>query len=278
MNANQRSVERNKSANQPQATGEDTRNAATLASVTTVLQMIELLAAAPRPLALSAIARDLGLSKARAWRNLHSLVAHGYARQDAETERYEIGSKLMVLGESVRERFGIVGAARAEMAVVRDQTGHAVTLTALVDGALTVLEMLQGRTIVEFGIRPGSQLPLHGSAHGHVALAYGPAALLPGLLQTSLHAWTPETIIEPDGLSRQIAAVRAQGWATAVDQVLVGVNALAAPVRDHRGAFAGALAIVGASQFIAAAPTAGQIAQVTEAAARISRRLGWSQA
>ena len=237
-----------------------TDNAETLASVTTVLQMIELLAASPRPLALTAVARTLGLSKPRAWRNLRTLVAHGYARQDADTDRYEIGSKLMTLGESVRERFSIVGAARPEMALLRDQTGHAVTLSALVDGAVTVLEMVQGRTMIEFGFRASSVLPMKASAHGHVTLAFG----------------APDLPVDASpALRRAVAAVRRQGWATAADQVLIGVNALAAPVRDHRGALAGAIAIVGAGKFIPAQPAAEQIALVLDAAARISRRLGW---
>ncbi len=281
MNTDQRSDQRNNSdghdAPRSDAAG-GANDVEALASVTAVLQMIELLAASSRPLALTAIARTLGLSKARAWRNLRSLVVHGYARQDSETDRYEIGSKLMMLGESVRERFGIVGAARLELAALRDATGHAVSLSALVGGVLTVLDMVQGRTIIEFGVRPGSHLPLHCSAHGHVALAFGPPGLTDTLLGAPLEAWTAHTIIDPAQLRRRVAMVRRQGWATADGQVLIGVNTLAAPVRDHRGEFAGAVAVVGASQFIHSRPSESLITQVTDAAARISRRLGWGGA
>lgn len=278
MNANQRSDQRNNKKIEPAASpGEVGRkdDAGALASVSAVLGMLELLAASPRPMPLTMIARELGMSKARAWRNLHSLVVHGYARQDSETERYEIGSKLMSLGESVRERFSIVAAARTQMASLRDETGHAVTLSGLVGGVLTVLEMVQGRTMIEFGIRPGSHLPLHCSAHGHVALAFGPPWLMQSLEQAPLATWSPRTITDLKLLRREIEAVRRQGWATADGQVLVGINTLAAPVRDHRGDFAGAVAIVGATQFIHARPTAEQIAQVRDAAQRISSRVGW---
>ena len=278
MNANQRSDQRNnkkiETAASPGEVGRKDDSGA-LASVSAVLGMLELLAASPRPMPLTMIARELGMSKARAWRNLHSLVVHGYARQDSETERYEIGSKLMSLGESVRERFSIVAAARTQMASLRDETGHAVTLSGLVGGVLTVLEMVQGRTMIEFGIRPGSHLPLHCSAHGHVALAFGPPWLMQSLEQAPLATWSPRTITDLKLLRREIEAVRRQGWATADGQVLVGINTLAAPVRDHRGDFAGAVAIVGATQFIHARPTAEQIAQVRDAAQRISSRLGW---
>jgi len=56
--------------------------------------------------------------------------------------------------------------------------------------------------------------------------------------------------------------------------VLFGVNALAAPLFDHRGAYAGALAIVGSTQYIGAKPKPQQLALVQEAAQRISRTLG----
>ena len=60
--------------------------------------------------------------------------------------------------------------------------------------------------------------------------------------------------------------------------VQIGVNALAAPVFDHRGDWRGAIALVGASQFIPEHPAGDQIAHVTAAAAAASRRLGWGVA
>jgi DNA-binding IclR family transcriptional regulator len=249
-----------------------------LDSVAVVLQMIELLAASPRPQRLTAIARELGLTKQRALRNLRTLIDHGYARQDTETERYEIGIKLLTLGESVRERFGILAAARAEMAALRDATGHAVTLSTLVEGQATILDLVQGRTIVEFGIRPGSGLALHSSAHGHVHLAFGPAGLLERVLSTPLTAFTTHTITDPTVLHDAVMLTRQRGWTTAAEQVLLGVNTLAAPVRDHRGALAGAIAIVGSLQFIPAEPDTAQVQLVIQTAASISRRLGWGEA
>jgi DNA-binding IclR family transcriptional regulator len=280
MISKQRSGERNIGVEKPPETkeaGGRGDDAEQLDSVAVVLQLIELLAAAPRPLQLSAIARELRLSKPRAWRNLRTLVSRGYARQDPETDRYEIGVKLLTLGESVRERFGILAAARPEMAVLRDETGHAVTLSTLIEGEVTILELIQGRTLVEFGVRPSSRLPMHSSAHGHVTLAFGPPELLSRVLASKLPAWTDHTITDPERLREVVAVTRQRGWATAAEQVLLGVNTLAAPVRDHRGVLAGALAIVGSSQFIAAQPSDSQIGLVTGAAARISRRLGWGE-
>ena len=78
-----------------------------------------------------------------------------------------------------------------------------------------------------------------------------------------------------EALLAEIALVRERGWATAPDQVITGVNTLAAPVFDHRKALVGSIAIVGATQFIPPVPDPEQIREVVSSAARISRGLTW---
>jgi DNA-binding IclR family transcriptional regulator len=109
-------------------------------------------------------------------------------------------------------------------------------------------------------------------------LAFGPAAVLERCLKGPLAASSPESVTSAAQLMKQVAVVQRQGWATAANEVVFGMNALAAPIFDHRGGFAGALAIVGSTQYIAAKPQAQQLAQVTGAAGRISRQLGWREA
>jgi DNA-binding IclR family transcriptional regulator len=249
-----------------------------LASVDLVLRLIEQLAGAAGPRGMTDIAREMGISKARAHRHLRALMQHGYVLQDAESERYEIGIKLLALGEAVRGRFDVLTATRPEMGRLRDETGQTVTVSALIENSVVVLELLQGKTLVEFGIRPGSALDFHASAHGLVALAFGPPHLLEQVLARPLKAWTSATLTDPAKLRAKIDKVRQQGWATAADQLLVGVNALAAPIFDYRNEWRGTVAIVGSTQFIGAAPSARQLAHVVGTAAEASRRLGWRMA
>jgi IclR family transcriptional regulator, acetate operon repressor len=246
-----------------------------LESVDLVLRLLELLAASSRPIGVTDVARELEISKPRAHRHLRALVSRGYARQDARTEGYEIGIRLLILGEQARERFDVMGAIRPAMAPLRTATGLAVTASALVGDEVVVLEMLHGTALIEFGVRPGSKLDLHASAHGLVALAFGPASLLDAALAKPLKAWTDHTLTDPAELRVEVDRVRRQGWATAGDAVQVGVNALAAPVLDHRGVCRGAIALVGATQFILAKPDKAQVELVVQAAADASRALGW---
>jgi DNA-binding IclR family transcriptional regulator len=246
------------------------------ATVDLSLQLLERLASAKEAIGVSELAREFGASKATIYRHLQALVLHGFVHQDTMTLRYGAGIKLFILGERLRERFDFLPVARGDLVRLRDETGQPATLSALVENQVVVLEVLQGDAIVNFGTQPGTVLDLHASAHGNVALAFGPPDLMKTCLAKPLKAWTQYTICSPEGLQRLIAQVRARGWATAPNRVLQGVNGLAAPVFNHAGQYVGAVAIAGSIQYIRASPSQDQIKAVTHTATRISRKLGWS--
>jgi len=238
------------------------------------LRLLEFLARSAEPMGLSELARQFEASKATLYRHLQALVRHGFVRQEPATLRYTAGIKLFLLGEQLRERFDVLAVARGEMVRLRDETGHAVTLSALVDEEVVVLELIQGQSVVNFGTQPGTVLPLHASAHGKVALAFGPEDLLRRCLSRPLKAWTPQTVCTRTALERAVAQVRSRGWATSPNQVLPGINGLAAPVLNHAGGYAGAVAVAGTVQSVPGSPPAELIKAVTRAATQISRALG----
>jgi DNA-binding IclR family transcriptional regulator len=238
------------------------------------LRLLERLATLREPIGVSELAREFASSKATVYRHLQTLMLHGFVRQEATTMR-AAGIKLFILGERLRERFDVLAIARDDLARLRDETGQPVTLSALVEHQVVILEVLQGHAIVNFGTQPGTVLNLHASAHGNVALAFGPESLM-GYCLAKPKAWTPHTICSPSALQRAVAQVRARGWAAAPNRVLQGVNGVAAPLFNNDGDYAGAVSIAGSNQYIPASPPPAQIRAVTQTAERISRKLGWN--
>jgi DNA-binding IclR family transcriptional regulator len=55
----------------------------------------------------------------------------------------------------------------------------------------------------------------------------------------------PDTVVDPEGLARDLGAVRARGYAVAVEELEPGLWAVAAPVRDGEGSVIAALSISG---------------------------------
>jgi DNA-binding IclR family transcriptional regulator len=239
------------------------------------LRILDHLAGQALPMALTAIAQEFSASKSTVYRHLSALARHGFVRRDLSTGRYAIGVKLMVLGENSRASFQIVGVAREELMRLRDITGQAVSLCAMIDDQLVVLDLMHGRSVVEFSTRPGTRLDLHSSAHGKIWLAFGPDGLIKKVLGAPRKAWTSQTITDANTIAGEVLAVRKRGWATAPNQVITGVNTLAAPVFDHRGMLMGSVAIVGSTQFITPKPAPAQVAAVLDVARSVSRDLGW---
>jgi hypothetical protein len=68
--------------------------------------------------------------------------------------------------------------------------------------------------------------------------------------------------------------VRGRGYALAPEEALLGVNALAGPVYDHRDALVASVALVGSIQHIAADPDPGLLRTIVALAARASRLVG----
>jgi DNA-binding IclR family transcriptional regulator len=239
------------------------------------LRILDHLAEQALPIALTAIAQSFSASKSTVYRHLSALARHGFVRRDVSTGRYAIGVKLMVLGETSRGNFEIVTVARDALLKLRDTTGQAVSLCTLLDDDLVVLDLMHGRSVVEFSTRPGTRLALHASAHGKIWLAFGPEALIKKVLSAPRQAWTSHTLTDAKTIASEVKAVRKRGWSTAPNQAVMGVNTLAAPVLDHRGVLVGSIAIVGSTQVIAPKPVPAQLGAVLEAARNVSRVLGW---
>jgi IclR family transcriptional regulator, acetate operon repressor len=239
------------------------------------LQVLELLAGQSQPMALAQIATAFSASKATVYRHLVTLERYGLVRQDPGTSRYEPGVKLLVLGEAVRNRFDVATAGRQEVSLLGERTGQAVTICRMIDGRLVVLDLIHGRTVIEFGTRPGTELAIHATAHGKVWLAYGDETIFEKTTAVALKDWTPSTIVDPATLRREVELVRSRGWAVAPDELITAANALAAPIFDHGNKIVGSVAIVGATQFIPVPPKPEQIEEVVATARRISERIGW---
>ena len=86
---------------------------------------------------------------------------------------------------------------------------------------------------------------------------------------------TSRTVTDIDELERQIAAVRAAGWASAGEEMMLGINGVAVPIFDETGDCVASLAIVGSIQFIEEPPSDALLAPLQESGNAVSTALGY---
>ncbi|MFD2857596.1 IclR family transcriptional regulator [Seohaeicola zhoushanensis] len=218
------------------------------------LQVLETLANANGDMGVTALASALGTTKSRIHRHLRNLVALGYISQSEQTERYRIGARLIALGRAASGSADFTSVAMPHMRTLRDVTGQAVSLGQVEKNGIRILNTLNGTMQIEVGVRPGSLLRFHNSAQGKVALASMPAERREALIPDPIVPSTEFTITDRAALARHISEVADQGWATAPNETMLGLNALACPIFNADGEAVITIAIVSLTQYIGTPP------------------------
>jgi IclR family KDG regulon transcriptional repressor len=237
----------------------------------TVLAVLETVAYAEEPVGVTQVAGAVGIAKSAAFRHLRTLLDRGYLVQDPTSSRFRLGPKVFLLGRLAPSGHDLAATVQPAMREARDASGLSVVVSTPTPQGAFVLATVPGTQAIDIGVRVGSSLALHASAQGKVFLAFGPKGLLDRVLSAPRPGFTPRTITGAAELAEEIERVRAQGYAAAPEEVLLGVNALAAAVRDPQGAVVASVALVGSIQHIAREPDARLVRIVLDLARRASR-------
>jgi len=242
-------------------------------AVVIAMRILEKLAFDGRFGRVTELAAEIGTSKNRIHRHLKTLMDLGYVSQEADTQRYMVGVRLVQIGNTVVNQYDFLSVSRPIMQRLRDAIGFSVVLSKVENGRLFAIEQFQGRGDITFLITVGSPLRLHNSAQGKIVLAFGDPALLERTVSETLTPRTASTIVDADTLRRQVEEARGRGWAIAPNEIMSGINAAAVPIFDHEGRLFGTLAIVASIDDLPGAPDGEHLRLLKNAAAEISGSL-----
>jgi DNA-binding IclR family transcriptional regulator len=243
-------------------------------SVQLALDVLETVAFSSEELGVTQLAERLKLTKGSVHRHLLTLVERGYLVQNPVTTRYALGPRSRLLAHHAPDA-DLIQLAAGPMRELRDQLGHSVVLSESTPRGALVLSMVRGTSAaIEIGVRPGSELPFHSSAQGKILLAFAPRPQQQRVLARPLQSFTPHTVVDPKRVEEELSRVAKLGFATAPEEAMLGINAVAAPIFDDKDSCAGALALVGSIQFLPAELGEESISALKAAAEQISRMLG----
>lgn len=242
-------------------------------SVQLAIDVLEAVAFSDEELGVTQIASRLHATKGSVHRHLHTLVDRGYLTQNPATTRYAIGPKSRLLARLAPDA-DLVQLAEGPMRELRDTLGHTVVISALTPHGALVLTTLASTFAIEIGVRPGSELSFHATAQGKIFLAYAPRPFQERILAQPLSSLTAKTITSPERIEEALIDITKHGYASAPEEAMLGINALAAPIFDNHDNCIASLAVVGSIQFLPAKPKPADIAALKRATEQISRKLG----
>ena len=219
------------------------------------------------------IAAELGVHKSTAFRLVATLESHDMVEQNEDRGKYRLGVGILRLAGATTARLDVVREARPVSRQLAADTGETVNIAVLSERSALYVDQVAGQSALQSHNWVGQHIPLHATANGKVLLSGLTTAEVDDRLPR-LPGYTPHTVTSQAKLRRQLATVREQGYAVAVDELEIGLTAIAAPIRNAQGDVIASLSVSGPTFRIDAARVKELLPIVQDAAEEVSRRLG----
>ena len=248
-----------------------------VASVLKVFSVLETLAE-DRKATLGTIAQKAMTSKSTTHRLLQTMVDLGFVEQDAETERYGLTLKLFSIAARAIDPSQLLVQADRAMATLSRATGESINL-GVIDGQeekVVYVHHIESVFGLSMKSTVGQRSPLSSTSLGKALLAWRSADEIDArIARMPFDPAGPRAIREAESLRRDLAEVRARGFAEEVEEAEAGVRCLAAPVFDHLGRPVAAISVAFPLMRFEEARRDDYIARLRAAAAKTSAALGY---
>lgn len=255
--------------------GEQTSSPGGVQSVDRAITVLEILAREGHA-GVSEVATEIGVHKSTAFRLLAALEDRGLVEQNADRGKYELGFGILRLASAIPGRIDMARQASSILDTLAQQLDETINLAVVREHYAVNVQQAFSSAAVASQNWVGQLTPLHATSSGKVLLAFMPEAQRDAILdEAGQPRLTDNTITARRPLLDQLAEVRETEFATAWEELEVGLNASAAPVRDHTGSVVGALSASGPAYRFDERRVADTEAEVKQAARLISKRMGW---
>lgn len=212
-------------------------------SVSHALDVLEQFTGHQDELGVTELSKRLKLHKNNVFRLLATLEARGYIEQNKLTDNYRLGVRCLYLGQRYLSQLGLVLQARPILQRLAAESGETAVLVVFRNGQVVPIEASDGNQPVRVVARVGEPAPLHCTAAGKIALAFGDPAVRETFPETSGRT-TPRTVTDKATLLAEGEKVLRQGYARESGEWVEDAASLAVPVRDYTGALVAALVLL----------------------------------
>lgn len=243
-------------------------------SVLRAVALLKTIAASERDKDLGELTRGSGLTRTTTRRLLSALESEGLVKRD-QSGAYRLGPTAIAIGTRALRRNDLRSTVRPHLAELAETSRETATLEIFSDGEMLILDEVAGTHLLAVTASLGTVWALHATASGKALLAALPEEEAAALLPARLKRFTANTVADKLALVGEFEKIRAQGYATAIDELEVGFVATAAVIRDALGTVVGAISINAPATRLTGQKLRRAIGQTMRCAARASHALGW---
>lgn len=194
------------------------------------------------------------------YRLVNGLTVAGFVEAGSRKGRVRLGAKLFKIGNAAGRRYDIRRLALPILTELREQTEVTTYLCVREDFHALCVDRVEGKGSHLLSLRTGTSIPLHLGAAAKVLLAFGGPTLWDAYSQhVEEGGGTPTAIrnvlerqLSPQltELGEEMEEIRQTGLSVSNADVVLGVAALGAPVRDQHGNVCAAISIGGEARHV----------------------------
>lgn len=213
-----------------------------MSSAAKTLELLGFFSATRPEIGLSQLCRLAGRDKATTHRHLQDLESAGYVEQNPQTKQYRLGPIVLQLAQTREITVPRKSGAEPALSKLADATGETAHVTVLSGTTAYPIASCESPKHSTRAIIDIKTFPLHATASGLCALAFGPSELTT-VACGSLQIFTPTTIQTPDELAIAVQSVRDTGFGRTNRSFELEICSVSAPIFDQTGLFAGAVSV-----------------------------------
>ncbi len=246
-------------------------------------QLLLALVHSGRPMALKDLARDAGMSAAKAHPYLVSFGKLGLIAQDEGTGRYGLGPLALQLGLISLQQFDPVRLATPMLRQLAQELGHTIAIAVWGNRGATIVRIEEAPSPVHVNMRHGTVMSLRGTASGMLFAAHLPRdTVLAALAEEQAAELRARGDAVPARLTAGVngqleaewAEIRRQGASRITGGAVPGVSAMAAPVFEESGKMVLSLTAIGPTAIFDSRWDGMVGAALKRSARELSRQLG----
>lgn len=198
------------------------------------LAVIETFTADQPRQSIAEVAAASGLDRATARRCLLTLAHHGYADWDGKF--FTLTPRVLRLGTACLATMPLPQIVQPLLDRLSDEIGESSSVSILDGAEIVYIARAAQRKVMSISLMPGTRLPAFCTSMGRVLLAALPEAGAEAILRAApMAARTPHTLTEVAAVLRELARIRAQGYAVNDQEVEIGLRSIAVPLVNARG-------------------------------------------
>ena len=201
-------------------------------SVKKAFQILKLISDTDGGLGISDLAKRLEMGKSTVHGITSALEALGTIIRDPKTKRYILGLTLLELGRSAYSQIDLKDLVRPVMEDLMEKTQESVFVGVLNGERVTILDIVESKQDLKMTSTRGTTIPLLAGATGKVFLATMSDEKAREIIgEKGLSSYTEHSITDPEAYLQAVRIAREKGYATDYEEYILGVRAVASPVR-----------------------------------------------